>query len=342
MSDTLKPSDVLRTVMAGQDLTREQTHAAFGQIMAGEWAPAQISALLVALAVKGECVEEIAGAAQAMRDHVVPIDTAGLSVIDTCGTGGTGLSTFNISTAAAMVAAGAGAHVAKHGNRTNTRASGSANVLEALGVNLDASPETVSACLAEAGVCFCFAIHHHPAMRHAGPVRKALGVRTVFNILGPLTNPAGARGQVMGLFRADLTETIANVLGLLGCEHALVVHAADGLDELSTTAETKISELRGGKVVTQTVQPEDFDLERGSFTDLLVDSAEESAQVVRDVLGGKRGPARDIVLLNAAAALYVAGLTEDIASAIPLAEKSIDTGGGAAALEKLVATSQRG
>ena len=341
MAEEVVYSEVLRAVLAGRSLTRGQTHAAFGQIMGGQWSEAQIAGLLVALAAKGETVEEIAGAAQAMRDCVVPIETGGADVIDTCGTGGTGLSTFNISTAAALVAAGAGAKVAKHGNVTHTRASGSANVLAALGVNLDAPPETLARCLAEAGVCFCYAIRHHPAMRHAGPVRKALGVRTIFNLLGPLTNPAAARRQLMGVFDAGLTETIARVLGLLGAERAMVVHADDGLDELSTTGPTKLSEWRDGQVTTRTVRPEDFGLPRATLDDLLADSPEASAAAVRKVLAGERGPARDIVVLNAAAALAVAGKAESIAEGIVLAEAAIDTGAAAEALATLVRISNQ-
>jgi anthranilate phosphoribosyltransferase len=310
--------------------------------MDGQWTEARIAGLLAALAAKGETIEELAGAAEAMREHAVRIDPAGADVIDTCGTGGTGLSTFNISTAAALVAAGAGAAVAKHGNRTNTRASGSANVLEALGVDLDASPQTVSRCLAEAGVCFCFAIRCHPAMKYAAPVRKQLGVRTIFNVLGPLTNPAGAKRQVMGVFDAGITETIAGVLGALGAVRALVVHADDGLDELSTTAPTRVAEWRGAKLASRTVRPEDFSLPRAKLDDLMVESAEHSAVVIRDVLAGERGPARDIVVLNAAAALAVADKADDIASAVPLAEGSIDSGAAATALEKLIEVSNSG
>ncbi len=334
-------SAVLGAVIGGADLKREEAHWAFGRIMDGEWSEAQIAALLAALAAKGETVEEIAGAAAAMREHVVPVATGGADVIDTCGTGGTGLSTFNVSTAAAIVAAGAGAKVAKHGNRTNTRASGSADVLAALGVNIDAGPDTVRRCLDAAGVCFCYAIKHHPAMKYAAPVRRQLGVRTIFNVLGPLTNPAGARRQVMGVFDAGLTETIAKVLGALGVVRAMVVHADDGLDELSTTAETKLSEWRNGKLTTRRVRPEDFGLERATLDGFLVASAEQSAAVIRDVLAGATGPARDIVLLNAAAALAVADKAETIAAAIPLAEQSIDSGAAAAALEKLIAVSNR-
>ncbi len=336
MTAQRKYGDVLRALMAGESLGRDEAHAVFGAVMDGQFSEAQIAGLLVAMAVKGETIEELTGAAEAMRDHVVPIDTGGRDAIDTCGTGGTGLNTFNISTAAAMVAAGAGACVAKHGNRTATRVSGSANVLAALGVNLDAEPAAIEQCLAEAGVCFCFAIRHHPAMKYAAPVRKALGVRTIFNLLGPLTNPARARRQVMGVFDGRLTEQIARVLGLLGAERALVVHAEDGLDELSTTSPTTISQWADGEVTTSVVRPEDFNLPVASMDDLLIDSPEASAEVVRQVLAGQRGAARDIVVLNAAAAIYVAGKAPTIAAAIAPAEESIDSGAAGRALAKLI------
>ncbi|MFW6133381.1 MAG: anthranilate phosphoribosyltransferase [Planctomycetota bacterium] len=331
--------DLLRTLMDQVPLTREQAHWAFGQIMDGLWSEAQVAGLLTALAIKGETVDEIAGAAEAMREHVVRIDTGGVEVVDTCGTGGTGLSTFNISTAAAMVLAGAGVKVAKHGNRTNTRASGSANVLEELGVNLDAAPETVARCLREAGVCFCFAINCHPAMKYAAPVRKQLAVRTLFNLLGPLTNPAAARRQLMGVFDAALTDTIAETLGALGAVRAMVVHADDGLDELSITAPTKVSEFRDGEVATRRIDPDQFGLTPATLGDLLVDSAEESADRIRRVLAGEPGPSRDVVVLNAAAALAVAGKSDTIADGLPLARESIDSGAAASALEALVRVS---
>jgi anthranilate phosphoribosyltransferase len=326
-------SELLRKA---NDLSRQEAYWAFGQIMDGKWTEAQTGGLLVALAVKGECVEELTGAAQAMREHVVKIDTGGADVVDTCGTGGTRLPTFNISTAAALVTAGAGVKVAKHGNRTHTRASGSADVLETLGVNLDAEPATVARCLKESGLCFCFAIRCHPAMKHAGPVRKALGVRTIFNVLGPLTNPAGTKRQVMGVFDGKLTETLANVLGALGAVRAMVVHAEDGLDELSTISPTKISELENGKVTTRTVKPKDFGLNAATLEDISIGSAEESAAAIRSVLAGDPGPKRDIVLLNAAAALAVADKAPDIASGIPIAREAIDSGAAGEALEKLV------
>lgn len=329
-------ADLLRAAMSSAGLARDQARWSFGQIMDGAWSDAQIAGVLVALAARGESVEEIAGAAEAMRQHAAKIDNAGLDVIDTCGTGGTGIATFNISTAAAMVLAGAGAPVAKHGNRTHTRASGSADVLEALGVNLAAPPAVVTRCLTEAGVCFCFAIRCHPAMKYAAPVRKALAVHTIFNVLGPLTNPAGAKRQVMGVFDARLTETIAGVLATLGAVRAMVVHAADGLDELSTVSATKISELKDGRVTTRTVRAEDLGLAPARMEDLIVTSAADSAGRIREVLAGKAGPGRDIVVLNAAAALAVADKAADIASAIPLAKKSIDSGAAAEALRKLV------
>ena len=339
MNENKDYKNLLESLIEGQNLTRDQAHGAFGWIMDGLLTPAQISALLVAMAAKGHAAPEITGAASAMRDHVSPVNSGGLDVVDTCGTGGTGISTFNVSTAAALVAAGAGAVVAKHGNRTNTRASGSADVLAALGVNIKADNAVAARCLQEAGVCFCFAVTCHPAMKYAAPVRKELGVRTIFNLLGPLTNPAGAKRQLLGLFDAALTETIAEVLGQLGTTHAMVVHADDGLDEISTTSATKISELRGGKISTYTVRPGDFGFGLAQLDQLYVSSPQESAEVIKDVLDGKHGPARDMVILNAAAALTVAGKAADIGAAVPLAAESVDSGAAKKTLEKLIATS---
>jgi len=335
-------SGILKGLMAGKNLSVDQTRDLFNRIMDGELTEAQISGVLVALAAKGETVEEITGAAMAMRAHAVKIDPGGRDVIDTCGTGGTGLNTFNISTAAALVAAGAGACVAKHGNRTNTRVSGSADVLAALGVNLDAPPAVEARCLAEAGVCFCFAVRHHPAMKYAVPVRKALAVRTIFNVLGPLTNPAGAKRQLMGVFDAGLVEPIAKVLAALGATRAMVVHADDGLDEVSIAGPTRIAEAVGGKVATRTVRPEDFDVKAAKLDDLGVASPAESAERIKAVLAGKKGPDRDVVVLNAAAALAVADAAETIAAGIGPAEKSIDSAAAAGALEKLVRLSNAG
>ncbi len=331
-------SQLLAHLIAREDLSVEQSRWAFDQIMQGLWGEAQIAGLLIALAAKGESVEEITGAAQAMRAHVVPVDGGSADVLDTCGTGGTGISTFNISTTAALVAAGAGATVAKHGNRTNTRASGSANVLGALGVKLDCGPAVEGRCLREARICFCFAIAHHPAMRFAAPVRKQLGVRTLFNVLGPLTNPAGARRQLLGVPNAELTETMARVLASLGARRAMVVHGG-GLDELTTTAPTTVAELVDGQVRTFTLDATELGLKRARLEDLLVDSPEASAERARAVLAGRDGPCRDIVLLNAAAALVVADLAEDLSAGLHLAANSIDSGAAGAALERLVALS---
>ena len=333
-------TDLLKSVIAGEDLSAEQAEWAFNQLMDGELAEAQVAGLLVALAAKGETVPEITGAARAMRAHAVTIDAACEDVIDTCGTGGTGLNTLNISTAAALVAAGAGACVAKHGNRTYTRPSGSADVLGVLGVNLEADPATEAKCLAEAGVCFCFAIKHHPAMKYAVPVRKALAVQTIFNVLGPLTNPAGAKRQLMGVFDGRLVEPIANVLAELGSARAMVVHAECGLDEISTTCPTQIADVIDGKVSLRTVKPEDFGLARADLADLAVEGPEDSARRVQAVLAGEAGCDRDIIVLNAAAALVVAGKAETIAAGIPLAEQSIDSGAAANALAKLVEVSK--
>jgi len=332
-------NETLRAVMARADLPRAQTYWAFSQIMEGLWDEAKIGGLLVALAVKGETAEELAGAAEAMREHVLRIDTGGAETIDTCGTGGTGLSTLNVSTAAALVVAGTGVKVAKHGNRTNTRASGSADVLAALGVNIDADDKTVSRCLEEANVGFCFAVRCHPAMKYAVPVRKSLGVRTIFNVLGPLTNPAGARRQLMGVFDKALTRTMAEVLGALGAERAMVVHAEDGLDEISVTATTHVAHWQDGAVRTEELRPEDVGIPRARLDDLMVGSPEESAAVIREVLSGRKGPARDIVQLNAAAALVVAGRQETIPDALKAAGQSIDERAASEALEKLIAIS---
>ena len=334
-------SEWLKALVAGQGLSTELSREIFNRIMDGELDEAQIAAVLVALAAKGETVEEITGAALAMRAHARRLDTGGRDVIDTCGTGGTGLRTFNISTAAALVAAGAGASVAKHGNRTATRPSGSADVLAALGVNIDVEVEIEARCLVEAGVCFCFAIRHHPAMKCAAPVRRALAVRTIFNVLGPLTNPAGATRQVMGVFSDALVEKIASVLAALGSRRAMVVHAEDGLDEFSTISPTKVAELRDGRVTVRMVTAEEFGFRRASLSDIEIGSPQESAQRVRDVLAGRSGPSRDIVVLNAAAALAVADKAATIAEAIPLAVRSIDSGAASAVLARLVAASNR-
>lgn len=320
-------------------LSQEDAYAVMTRIMHGEATDAQIGAYLTALRILGESAEVIAGSARAMREACTRITPAAGLVVDTCGTGGDGSHTINISTAAALVAAGAGVAVAKHGNRTNTRASGSANVLAALGVNIECDAATQTRCLAEAGVCFSFAVKHHPAMKYAAPVRKQLGVRTIFNVLGPLTNPAGAKRQVMGVPSEAMTETIAGVLAALGAVRAMVVHSADGLDEISTTAPVAVAELIDGRITRRTVDAADLGLPRAKLDDLLIDSAGASATVIRDVLAGKAGPARDITAINAAAAIVVAASADDLPAGLAKAAESIDSGAASAALDKLIAIS---
>lgn len=332
-------STLLASLIAGKNLNGEQARWAFDQIMDGAWTEAQTAGFLVALAAKGETVAELTGAAGAMRAHVVPVDTGGADVVDTCGTGGTGISTFNISTAAGFVAAGAGVKIAKHGNRTNTRASGSANVLAALGVNIECDADVEAKCLDTAGMCFSFAITHHPAMKYAVPVRKQLGVRTIFNVLGPLTNPAGATRQVMGVPDDELTTTIAGVLRELGAVRAMVVHSADGLDEISTTAPTKAAEVLDGGIILRDIDTTRLGLPRAKLSDLLIETAEESAEVIRQVLAGRTGPARDIVAVNAAAAIVVGGLADELPAGLAKAAESIDSGAAAKVLEELIKVS---
>lgn len=333
--------DILQTLINGRDLTEEQAYGVFTELMDGKLSEVQIAGLLIALRSKGERVAEIAGAARAMREHAVTIDTGGADVIDIVGTGGTGLRTLNISTTTCFIVAGAGVKVAKHGNVTNTRASGSADILAALGVNLQASPEIVGRCIVEVGMGFCFARSCHPAMKFAAPVRKQLPVRTIFNILGPLTNPAGARRFLMGVHADEWTEPMAEVLGRLGARRAWVVHARDGLDEITITDSTRVSEFRDGQVRTWTLQPEDAGLPRGAMKDLLVADPGESAAAARAILDGKKGPMRDLVLLNAAAALVVAEAAADLKEGLARAQKSLDSGAARTVLERLVQESNK-
>ncbi len=328
--------DILETLVNHKDLTDTQAHGVFTELMDGNLTEAQIAGLLIALRTKGECVSEIAGAAQAMREHAVKIDVGTMDVIDIVGTGGTGLKAFNISTTSCFVAAGAGAKVAKHGNVTNTRASGAADILSVLGVKLDPAPETVSRCIAKAGVGFCFARSCHPAMKYAAPVRKQLPVRTIFNVLGPLTNPAGAKRMVLGTYCDEWTEPLAQVLAKLGAVYAWVVHAEDGLDEISITSATRVSEIRDGRLRTFTIQPEDVGLPRSAFDEIAVADPKESAVVAQSVLDGKKGAPRNIVLMNTAAALLVAGIAGDLKDGVARAEKSIDTGAAKRAMETLI------
>ncbi len=328
--------DVLATVVAGQNLSRSQARRVFDTIMSGSSEPALIAGFLTALATKGETVEEITGAAEAMRARLTPIRCPP-DAIDTCGTGGDGISTFNVSTTAALIAAAAGAGVAKHGNRSTTRASGSAEVLEALGVNIQADVATVEGCLADVGIGFLFAPSLHPAMRYAAPVRQALGIRTVFNLLGPLVNPAGVRRQVVGVPRPDLTETLAEVLRELGSVHVWVVHGADGLCDLTATGPSRVTELRDGRIRTLEITPAECGLNtRASVDDLRVDSPAASAVAVRAILAGERSARRDHALLNAAAALIVAGIADGMPDGVARAAQAVDSGAAADTLARLV------
>ena len=324
-------------LVEGRDLLPEEAHAAMMQVMGGEATPAQIAGFLIGLRMKGETVAEITGCARAMRAHVTPAQPQHHPLVDTAGTGGDGAHTFNISTSAALVAAAAGAHVAKHGNRAVSSRSGSADVLEALGVRIDLTPQDVADCVDEVGFGFMFAQAHHPAMRHAGPVRRELGVRTVFNVLGPLTNPAGATRQVVGVYAPSLVEPIAQVLAALGTEHALVAHGAGGLDELTPTGENLVAEVRDGCVTTTTVDPREFGAGPGSPTDLGGGDAHANAAIIRTVFDGETGPRRDAVILNAGAALYVAGVSESLEQGVYDARDAIDDGRATATLERLVA-----
>ena len=333
--------EAIRTVTERQDLTPEQMTTVMRLIMTGEATPAQIGGFLIGLRMKGETVDEIAAAAQVMRELATGVKVEGEHVVDIVGTGGDATGTFNISTACTFVVAAAGGKVAKHGNRSVSSRSGSADLLEAAGVNLALTPEQVAECIETVGVGFMFAPRHHSAMKHAIGPRKEMGVRTVFNVLGPLTNPAGAPNQLLGVFSDELVEPLAEVLQKLGSHHVLVVHAEDGMDEISIGAPTRVAELRDGRIETYTLTPEQFDLPRASLAELQVRSAEESLAIIRRVLDDEPGPARDIVLLNAGAALYAADLAETLDAGIRLADTQIATGAAREKLEQLVAVSNR-
>jgi len=333
--------EALEKVVADQDLTREEAQAAMEEILAGSATDAQIAGLLTALRLKGETVAELVGFAQAMRRHARPIFPAGAGspgmLVDTCGTGGDAAGTFNVSTAAAFVVAGAGARVAKHGNRSISSHCGSADVLEALGVNLALPPERVGRAIEQIGIGFLFAPAVHTAMQHAMRARRELKVRTVFNLLGPLTNPAGASAHVLGVFDASLIELMARALGELQVERAFVVHGADGLDEISLSAETYVAELRRGDVRTYTVVPEDFGLRRAPREALAGGDARHNAQIIRRILRGEYGPHREVVQANAAAALVAVGRASDWLEGVRQAAEAIDSGGAKAKLDALVA-----
>ncbi|MEM6504442.1 MAG: anthranilate phosphoribosyltransferase [Planctomycetota bacterium] len=344
--------DLLSQLVKGQPLSAEQAVDAFDQIMSGNAQPTQTAALLAMIQQRGATVDELVGAATVMRNKAAKVTVpSGLTAIDTCGTGGDHAGTFNISTASAIVAAGAGRPlglcVAKHGNKSVTSNSGSSQVLGTLGVKLAVSTKTLTNCLDQAGICFCFAPAHHPAMKHAGPVRADLGFRTLFNLVGPLTNPAGAPRQVMGVFGPQLTDMIAEVLLKLGSIHAMVVHGQmpdvdgagahqGGLDELSTCGPTRVSTVRDGAVATTEQDPTDLGLSLGHPTALLADGPEQSAQIITDTLAGKDGPPREIVALNAAAALVVGGVADSLEDGLSMAFDAIDDGKAKAALDAMI------
>jgi anthranilate phosphoribosyltransferase len=345
-------TEAVRALVEGRDLTRIEAAAAMEAIMSGAATNAQIAAFLTALRMKGETVEELIGFAQVMRQKAVKVRThAGDLVaatgtdremlIDTCGTGGDASGTFNVSTATAFVVAGAGLKVAKHGNRSVSSLCGSADVVETLGINIELTPAQVARCVDEAGIGFLYAPLLHTAMKHVMAARREMGIRTVFNMLGPLTNPAGANAQVIGVYSETLTEPLACVLAELGTIRAFVVHGADGLDEISNTGESRISEVHEGVVRNSGVRPEDFGMPRASIRDLQGGDREENAQIIRQVLGGEQGPRRDIVLMNAAAALVVGGKARELKEGVGLAAQSIDAGAAARKLAQLVALSQQ-
>ena len=328
--------EAISKIVKNQDLTESEMIEVMNEIMTGAASPGQIGAFITALRIKGETVTEITGAAKVMREKATKIDVKGKKVVDTCGTGGDESMTFNISTAAAFVAAGAELIVAKHGNRSVSSRSGSADVLKALGVNIEAEVARVEECLKEIGIGFLFAPMLHGAMKYAAPVRREIGIRTIFNILGPLTNPAGARCQVIGVYDDSLTDILGKVLSNLGAEHAFVVRGEDGLDEITLTTETKVTELKEGKLRTYHIKPEDFGFRRCRPEDLKGGDPEMNADIIRSILKGKKGPQQDVVLLNAAAAIVAGGMARSLEEGILAALHSINEGKALEKLNKLV------
>ena len=322
-------------LIAGESLDRDEARGVMEQIMSGDATDAQIGGFLMALRAKGETIDEIAGFSETMRAKASQITGGKAPLVDTCGTGGDASGTFNISTTVAFVAAGAGLTVAKHGNRAMSSRCGSADVLAQLGVNVEATPDQVGHCLDEAGIGFLFAPALHGAMKHAIGPRKELGTRTVFNVLGPLTNPAGAKRQLIGVFAPDLTETMAGVLGALGSERAFVVHGHDGLDELTLTGPSRVTELADGATKTYDVTPEDFGLQRVSVDQLAGGDAAQNAAILTSILDGELGPAADVVVMNAAAAIVAGGVSQDLASGVKVARDSIEFGKARASLDRL-------
>jgi anthranilate phosphoribosyltransferase len=328
--------ELLARVLDGHDLTRAEAREAMQEIMRGDATQAQIAGFLVALRAKGETADEIAGCAEAMREHVLPVQPTRDDLVDTAGTGGDGTSTLNISTAAALVAAAAGAGVAKHGNRAASSQTGSADVLEALGFELDLAPERIAQSIDELGFGFMFAQAHHPAMKHAAPVRRELGTRTVFNVLGPLTNPARARAQVVGVYSPGLVRPVAEALAQLGARRAFVVHGAGSIDELSPVGPNEICEVVDGGVRERVIDPEELGVARASLDELRGGTPEENAAAIRRIFAGEQGGARDAVLLNAAGAIAAGGHADDLREGIELARETLDSGAAAARLDELV------
>jgi anthranilate phosphoribosyltransferase len=329
--------DILLKLCRRENLTRAEAREAFLHIMSGQAPEAQIGGLLVGLAAKGTTVDELVGAAEVMREKVVAVDHDGACVIlDTCGTGGDVRGTFNISTAAALISAAAGVKVVKHGNRSASSTTGSADVLEKLGVHIDPGPQAVACCLRQANLCFAFARAHHPAMKHVASARTALGIPTIFNVLGPLTNPGRAKHQLLGVFAPELTDRLAEVLRALGSERAWVVHADDGLDELSTLGPSRVSELKDGQVHTFRLDPQTLGFEYARLSDLRVDNADDSARIITQILDGIQGPPRDIAVLNAGAAMHIAGSAWSLSEGIEAAQRAIDSGAAKRTLELLV------
>jgi anthranilate phosphoribosyltransferase len=328
--------ELMARVLDGHDLTRAQAHDAMQEIMSGEATQAQIAGFLIALRAKGETADEIAGCAEAMREHVLPVQPRRDDLVDTAGTGGDGKSTLNISTAAALVAAAAGAGVAKHGNRAASSQTGSADVLEALGFDLELAPERIAQSIDELGFGFMFAQAHHPAMKHAAPVRRELGTRTVFNVLGPLTNPARARAQVVGVYSPDLVRPVAEALAQLGARRAFVVHGAGGIDELSPVGPSQISEVVDGGVRDRVIDPQELGIERCALEELAGGTPDENAAAIRRVFAGEQGGARDAILLNAAGAIAAGGHAADLREGIAIAREALDSGAAATRLDELV------
>ncbi len=327
--------ETIAKLVKGIDLSQVEIESTMEEIMTGQALPTQIASFLTAMRIKGETIEEIAGAASIMRKHATKINTKHAQLLDTCGTGGDEAHTFNVSTASAFVVAGAGIPVAKHGNRCVSSKCGSADLLKALGVNIDIEPEKVSKCIDDIGIGFLFAPLLHKAMQYATLPRREIGIRTIFNILGPMTNPAGATHQLLGVYDGELVEPIAKALGKLGSKHALVVHGTDGLDEVTTTAETQVSELNDGKVKSFKISPTDFGIKKANSEDLKGGDCDYNIKITRDILNGKEGPQYDIVILNAGCAIYAADAAEDIGEGIKLAKKSLASKSALKKLEQL-------